>query len=123
METNQGSFVWNELMSKDAEAAVKFYKELFGWNTKQHTLHTGYQIIIKDGKEIGGIMQMDAEFGDTPSHWLPYVSVGNVDETVEKVKQLGGTVCVPPTDIPSVGRFSVVSDPSGGTLSIITLLP
>lgn len=64
---------------------------------------------------------MGGEFGETPSHWMPYIAVDEVDATAEKVKTLGGSVCVPPHDVPNTGRFCVVNDLNGATLSLITL--
>lgn len=116
-----GSFCWNELMTRDGETAKKFYTALFGWDTRLSPLHGSYNILVNKGSEIGGIMQMGEEIPNTPPHWMPYVAVENVDASCEKVKELGGKVCVPPTDIPNVGRFAVISDPTGATLSIITL--
>ncbi len=66
-------------------------------------------------------MQTGPEFGDTPSHWMPYVAVEDVDGAARRVWELGGKVCVPPTDIPGVGRFCLINDPTGATLSLITL--
>jgi predicted enzyme related to lactoylglutathione lyase len=51
---------------------------------------------------------------------MSYVAVADVDACARRVTELGGKVCVPPTDI-SVGRFAVVNDPGGATFSIITL--
>jgi predicted enzyme related to lactoylglutathione lyase len=67
------------------------------------------------------MMQMAAEFGDAPSHWMSYVAVTDVDATAQRVEELGGKICVPPTDIPKVGRFCVITDPTGATISLITL--
>lgn len=52
---------------------------------------------------------------------MAYVAVDDVDEAARRVWELGGKVCVPPQDIPEVGRFCVVNDPAGATLSLITL--
>ena len=68
-------------------------------------------------------MQMDGDvWGENPPppHWMSYVAVNDVDAVAARIAELGGAVCVPPTDIPTVGRFSVINDPSGATLSIIT---
>jgi predicted enzyme related to lactoylglutathione lyase len=46
--------------------------------------------------------------------------VDNVDETVKLAQSLGAKVCVPPTDIPEVGRFSVFVDPQGAAIATIT---
>jgi predicted enzyme related to lactoylglutathione lyase len=39
----------------------------------------------------------------------------------EKASATGGKLMVPPTDIPNVGRFSVVQDPQGAVFAIIKL--
>jgi predicted enzyme related to lactoylglutathione lyase len=47
--------------------------------------------------------------------------VADCDAVAAKATQLGGTVCVPPADIPKVGRFAVLGDPQGAYFSIIQL--
>jgi predicted enzyme related to lactoylglutathione lyase len=117
-----GTFCWNELASKDAEAAKKFFAELLGWKFKEsNAAGMVYNEIMVGEKPIGGLYQMGAEYGDMPSHWTGYVAVDDVDALAKRVVELGGKVCVPPTDIPNTGRFCVVNDPSGGTISLITL--
>ena len=61
------------------------------------------------------------EWGDMPSNWSVYFAVDNCDASVDKVKSLGGTVVVPPSDIPQVGRFAAVQDPQGAFLNLIQL--
>ena len=62
-------------------------------------------------------MMVNPEPG-APPHWLPYIAVENVDASAKKAETLGATICVPPSDIPDVGRFSVIADPTGGTFGI-----
>jgi len=56
--------------------------------------------------------------GATP-HWIGYVGVDDVDAAVDRIKQLGGAVHVPPTDVPNISRFSVVVDPQMATLTLV----
>ncbi len=127
--SKHGEFCWSELGTTNVESCKSFYSELFGWKFKENapiTCPDGgemiYSEISVDGrKQFGGMFQMGKEFGETPSHWMSYVAVDDVDTAAEKVKELGGSVCVPPTDIPNTGRFSVVQDPTGATFSVITL--
>jgi len=118
-----GTICWNELATKDAGAAKKFYTELFGWKVKaSEAAGMDYTEITLGDKPFGGIMQMGEEFGPMPSHWMAYVAVDDVDSTVKRVEELGGKICMPPHDIPHVGRFSVITDPTGANISIITLV-
>ena len=60
---------------------------------------------------------------DVPAHWMPYFAVTDADAAAAKAKDLGGTLRVEPTDIPNVGRFSVIVDPAGAQFSVIALNP
>ncbi|MDQ3744835.1 MAG: VOC family protein [Acidobacteriota bacterium] len=119
-----GAFCWNELATTDLESAQNFYKTLLGWEIKESSASGGgmvYNEIVVGGQSVGGLFQMGPEFGQIPSHWMAYVAVDDVDAKARQVWELGGKVCVPPTDIPKVGRFCVVNDPTGATLAFITL--
>jgi predicted enzyme related to lactoylglutathione lyase len=69
------------------------------------------------------MMAMGPEWGEIKPHWMPYISVPDVDVAAGRITELGGKVCVPPTDIPNVGRFAVFADPTGAHCSIIKFLP
>lgn len=117
-----GTFCWYELATNDDEAAKRFYTELLGWQLKEGDFAgAAYAEIQIGGRSIGGIHRMGAEFGERPPHWMAYVAVDDVDAAAKRVEELGGKVCVPPTEIPTVGRFCVINDPTGATISLITL--
>lgn len=120
--SSHGSFCWNELSTTDDGAAKQFYTELFGWEYKAGDVAgVSYSEIMVGGRPVGGVYQMGAEQGGMPSHWMPYVAVRDVDAAAARVESLGGKVCVPPTDIPNVGRFCVVNDPTGASISLLTM--
>jgi hypothetical protein len=54
-----------------------------------------------------------------PAQWIPYIFVDDVDATVKKAAGLRGKVCVPPFDVPTVGRIAVLADPQGAAFGII----
>jgi predicted enzyme related to lactoylglutathione lyase len=58
-----------------------------------------------------------------PPHWLPYVAVDDADATIARARQLRATVPLGPEDIPGVGRFGALEDPTGAVLAIIRPLP
>jgi len=79
-----------------------------------------YSMLMVGPGPIGGIVE---EKNIPASHWMPYIAVDDVDKAAERCKELGGGVCVPPTDIPETGRFAVVNDPQGAFFSIYKGLP
>ncbi|MCB9868742.1 MAG: VOC family protein [Planctomycetes bacterium] len=116
-----GRFVWHDLMTTDAAKAQQFYTQLFGWQIHEVPMPGfTYRMVMCGSGPIGGIVQ---EAAIPVSHWMPYLAVDDVDATAELVKQHGGSVCVPPSDIPQTGRFAVVGDPCGATFSIYKGLP
>jgi predicted enzyme related to lactoylglutathione lyase len=71
---------------------------------------------------MGGLLPMQgAQWQGVPPHWSIYITVADCDERAARAGQLGGKVCVPPTDIPNVGRFSVIGDPQGAMFNIIQM--
>lgn len=121
-----GTICWYEHTSTDRAKAIDFYEKLFGWSfSKTPNPHTEYHQISVNGKETGGVIQIDDKWGPDwdkiPAHWMTYIAVDNCDATAEKIKEAGGNVCVPPFDIPNTGRIAVVNDPAGANFSIIQL--
>jgi len=118
-----GTFIWNELMTRDSKAAGKFYSELIGWEASDSGMPGMDYTIFKNGdKEAAGMMDMPAEVPkEVPPHWMAYIAVDDVDATAGKVKALGGNIIHGPEDIPNVGRFCVIQDPTGGIVSIMTM--
>ena len=116
-----GDFSWTELMTSDVEGAKAFYREVFGWEMEEMPTPTGPYVTVKaGGSAVGGMMAMPAQVPvGTPPHWAAYVTVEDVAAAAEKVQEKGGTVLVPPTDIPGVGTFCTFQDPQGAVLSAI----
>ena len=121
--SEHGMFSWSELMTSDAEAAKKFYEQVFCWQYIEYPMEgMSYSVIKAHGKEIGGIMSTPPQASGTPPHWGIYVTVKDVDASAKKAEELGAAIIVPPTDIPEVGRFCVFRDLQGAVLSMITYL-
>lgn len=117
-----GDFSWVELMTTDVPAAKHFYREVFGWKLKESDMPGtgGYTLIKAGGNEVGGMMKLPPDVpSGTPPHWMAYVTVEDVEAVARKVRELGGKVLVPPTEIPQVGRFCTFQDPQGAVISAI----
>jgi uncharacterized protein len=77
-----------------------------------------YTIWKASGEQVAGGMQMNEQFPpDVPSHWMMYFAVDDLEARTEKVRELGGAVTVPPSDIPDMGRFAVLGDPQGAVFA------
>lgn len=118
-----GHFLWYELNTTDPDAAVRFYTSVVGWGTERWDgAGEPYTMWTAAGQPIGGVMRLPEEV-DAPPHWLGYVGVDDVEETLEQAQKLGATLHFGPHDIPEVGRIAVISDPHGAVLSLFHPLP
>ena len=61
------------------------------------------------------------QWSGIPPHWTLYITVEDCDASATTVKQLGGTLVVPPTHIPTVGRFCMITNPQGAYISLIQM--
>ena len=114
MPPMQGKFVWYDLLTTDMAGAAAFYKEVVGWDAVDSGLNDRSYSILSIGKTmIAGLMPMPPEAPGMSPMWMGYIGVNDVEAFTEKVKEAGGTVRRAPDDIPTVGRFSVVTDPGG----------
>ena len=118
LNNEANTMCWNELMTSDIEGARKFYSGLFGWNLKVSPEYTEVHLGAGD-QGIGGMMQIRPEMQGMPPNWIPYFAVSDTDGAAKKAKAAKAHVGVPPTDIPNVGRFSVLADPQGARFAII----
>ena len=119
----RGQFVWYDLMTTDPEAAQAFYTAAVGWGTQVwENPGMSYTMWTAGETPIGGIMKLpdEAVAGGARPHWLGYVAVPDTDATVARAQELGAKVRVPPTDIPTVGRFAVLADPQGASIAAFT---
>jgi len=115
-----GAFSWNELMTNDIDGARTFYTKMFNWELENIDNEMPYTLAKIGGQESAGMMTMPPEAGGMPPSWGAYVTVDDVEASAKQAVELGGKVLVAARDIPDVGRFCVISDPQGATLTIIT---
>jgi len=122
-----GTMIWCELMTPDPDGARAFHSAIFGWEFSRHDMgeYGEYWIANRDGAGVAGLMRLpdEATAAGARAHWLPYAQVADVDRSAARAAELGGTVMVPPADIPEVGRFAVLRDPTGAMLAIMRPLP
>lgn len=110
-----GAMVWNELMTRDVEAAKAFYAGLLGW-TYELDEASDYLMIVNGKRYNGGILPMGDEYGDMPAHWNVYFNVANVQATFDKAKSMGATLAEDKIhDAGAAGTFIIATEPSGST--------
>ena len=122
--TNEpGAFAWNELHTRDIEAAKAFYAAAVGLGAVTREMgpvsYTEFQV---DERAVAGGMDQNAQGvpPEVPPYWLVYFAVEDTDAAIAQLQELGGSVMVEPIDMPP-GRFAIVNDPQGAAFGIIAL--
>lgn len=114
-----GDFCWNELATPDMKTAKDFYGKLLGWEFTDHNMGDMTYTMIKNGaKEFGGIWQIPSDKKDLiPPHWMGYILVENLEQTLQKATTCGATVKMPVTAAGNMGRFAIIIDPTGAHIA------
>jgi predicted enzyme related to lactoylglutathione lyase len=111
---------WIDASEPDPEAALPFYRELFGWEFEDvmppEAPGSYFMARIRGGDA--------AALGTLPdgappvATWNTYIWVDSADATAAKAAEAGGTVVAEPFDVMDSGRLAVVADPEGATISL-----
>jgi uncharacterized protein len=122
-DQKHGSFVWNELATRDAEKARTFYADTLGWTYQEFPLPDGPYWVAQSGEKlVGGIGELEtgAVPGMTESCWFGFIEVDDVDARVAAARKRGATILREPMDVPNVGRVAVLRDPTGAAIGWMT---
>ncbi len=118
----QGTPNWVDCATTDLDASEAFYAAVFGWTAERATGSDGraYSIQRLDGKLIGGIYELDERMRsmNVPPHWGTYVEVDDLDATLKRVTEEGGSVLGEPIDEPDVGKIAIIQDTVGAYLRL-----
>jgi predicted enzyme related to lactoylglutathione lyase len=115
-----GAPAWFELHTRDHEGAVRFYQEVFGWETSVvgDSDEFRYTTLGEGDDATAGIMDATAFLPEgVPAHWSVYFNVADADATVAQAVAAGATVVDPPIDTP-YGRLATLVDPTGARFKL-----
>lgn len=108
-------FVHVELMSNDVERSKRFYQGLFDWQLEEIP-GIDYTLIKVGEGTGGGITKLP--LSDQDSRWMAYVLVADVAASTEIAEALGATVLKAVTEVPNIGLYSVIADPTGAIFAM-----
>jgi uncharacterized protein len=116
-----GSPVWFELHTRDYDASVQFYRDVFAWKTDvvADESEFRYTIMGEGDEQLAGIMDASANLAEgVPAHWLVYFGVEDTDAAMSKAVLLGGSIVLEAADSPH-GRVGQLADPTGAMFRVI----
>ncbi len=116
-----GTPAWFELHTRDYDAALAFYREVFGWDTRTmgDTSEFRYTTVIEGDEELAGVMDASGHLPEgVPSYWAVYFATDDTDATLARAVELGGAIVTPAEDTP-YGRLAVATDATGTRFSLL----
>lgn len=110
-------FVHLELNSTDPQKSKDFYGKLFDWKMEDMQMPVGTYTMIDVGTGTGGGI-MKQLMPDTGSLWLAYAEVDDIGKATKKAESLGAQVMKDSVEVPNMGWFSIIVDPTGALLGL-----
>jgi uncharacterized protein len=122
LDTQVGTVAWFDLTVTDAEAIRDFDSAVVGWNPEPVVMD-GYSdfSVLPDASTTPfvGICHARGFIADLPPQWLAYVIVENLDQSLARRVDLGGSIVAGPKGEMDEGRFCVIRDPAGAVLALL----
>ena len=124
LANESGSFVWNELMTRDYERAKAFYGDVFGYAFSEiGDENFSYCTLDVDGRPVGGLGALPDEVPkEVPAHWRVYFAVDDADKSLSRAAELGGAILRPAEDMP-YGRWGDAADGQGAMFALMKPAP
>jgi predicted enzyme related to lactoylglutathione lyase len=116
-----------EIHAGDAERAMQFYRDVFGWEFPrwmEDPPYWGVMTASRESKELGingGLMK---RMGNAPADGAPVnafvctVQVDSYDSIHQRILKSGGTIAVPKHAIPGMAWQGYYKDPEGNIFGV-----
>lgn len=116
------SIVHIEIPAKDRQESMKFYGELFGWDTQEfpEMMYATWASGSVGGgfSPVGDFPEMN--LSTKPGDILLHIESEDIEADLAKIEERGGKTVLPKTDIPGIGWFAVFEDLTGNHVALFT---
>lgn len=116
-----GHIMWVDLTTPETDKIRDFYTEVVGWKVSPVDMggYDDYCMIPRDSEApVAGVCHARGTNEGLPRHWLIYITVENLDDSLRRCQELGGRVIHGPRDMGGPQRFAVIEDPSGAVAAL-----
>ena len=116
-------FVHIDIAADNPERAADFYREAFGWTVTSLDGPMPYWLVATDPADPSAL---GAGIGQRAEPWqttVPTIDVVNADDAAATIVKAGGSIVVPKTDIPGVGKLVTFKDTEGNVMAVLEADP
>ncbi|MEX6688934.1 VOC family protein [Danxiaibacter flavus] len=115
-----GRILWLDLTVENAESVKRFYEQVAGWTASGLSMgdYEDY-VMMSNDEPVAGICHNKGVNINLPPQWLNYITVENLDASIEKCIALGGRVVDGPRHAQGASSFVVIQDPGGAYVALM----
>ena len=116
-----GKIEWVDLTVPDADRLRDFYSGVIGWRPEAVTMgeYNDWSMLEpSSGRAQAGVCHARGVNEGIPPQWLIYVTVADLDLSMQKCLALGGKVVHGPRNLGEGSRFCVIQDPAGAVMGL-----
>lgn len=120
-----GCVSWLDLTVSDASATRDFYRQVVGWSVQDVEMEDGgeryadYNMLGGAGNPVAGVCHARGTNLGLPPVWLIYLPVGDLGESLRRVRDEGGKVLRETHGPDGEHAYGVVQDPVGACLALV----
>ncbi len=115
-----GTPSWFELHTRNYDASVQFYREVFKWDARPMSDAPEFRYTtLNDGDvQLAGVMDASVFPAGAPTGWSIYFGTEDTDKSLARIVDLGGKIVLPAEDTP-YGRLAQAADPTGSLFKLV----
>lgn len=115
-----GKVIWQDLTVNNAEEVKNFYAEVVGWTSSNVNQgdYNDFNMHNADGEIVAGVCHKKGEISNFPSQWLIYISIENLDKSLENCIALGGKIIEGPKLMGNI-KYAIIQDPAGAFMALM----
>ena len=123
-EPRVGCISWLDLTVADASATRDFYRQVVGWSVQEVEMedagerYADANMICANGEPAAGVCHARAANLGLPPVWLIYLPVGDLAESLRRVREGGGTIIKETRGSNGETAFAAIQDPVGVCLAL-----
>ncbi len=112
----RNNWLWSELWTRDTVAAASFLRTVADYEVKRLPDAEDDDTLILGRGNRAQVGVVSLPFENVESHWLNYIAVDNIEQTLQRIQDNGGSILVRPASDDEA--FAIVSDPTGGVFAV-----
>lgn len=118
-QSRLGDWIWIQLAVKDTLRSADFYAAVGGYDKiARWDVNSDDDLLLSAGGYArAGVSKVD---DDRPAIWVPFVRVADAADAAARALSLGATLLLPPRDDVPGGDLSVIADPTGAVVGLMT---